>query len=213
MKVIHPVQLKLLRLADTYNIGSMSFRDIGKIISEEHPQIVKHHLDQLEKKGLIHWDRENALITKAKKGVVTNGDLITIPVLGSANCGEAMAYADEYLEGHIKVSLMLLKNKTKVFAIRAVGSSMNKANIEGKGIEDGDYVIIDPVDKNIKSGDYVLSVIDYVASIKKIMIDTNNDQVILFSESTSSFPPIYIHRSEAPKFLVNGKVIQVIKNS
>jgi SOS-response transcriptional repressor LexA len=210
---MHLIQQKLLKLADSYNLGIMALRDIGKILNEEelHPQLVKHHLEQLERKGLIEWDREKKIISRRNTGVNTNTDFIVIPVLGAANCGNANVYADERIEDHIKVSTSLLKNKTRVFAIRAVGYSMNKASINGKNIEEGDYVIVDPNDKNIVNNDYVLSVIDEMANIKKIIIDYQHNQIALFSESTFHYPPIYIDETEASRFIVNGKVIQVIK--
>ena len=208
---MHPIQQKLLRLAETYNIGTMSFREIAKIVNEEHPQLIKHHLEQLEKKELIEWDRENAVIKKTAIGVASNIDFFIIPVLGSANCGNAEVYADQSIEGHLKISAKLLPSKINAFAIKAVGHSMNNANIDGKTIEDGDYVIIDASDKNIRTNDYVLSIIDDVANIKKIIIDYVHSQITLKSESTFHYPDIYIDESEAQKFLVNGKVIRVIK--
>jgi SOS-response transcriptional repressor LexA len=209
---MHSIQQKLLKLADTYNIGNMSFRDVARILGEDHPQTVKHHLEQLEKKELIEWDKENKVITKKVTGVVSNIDFTTIPIMGSANCGQANVYADEKIEGHLKVSNKLLGNRNSVFAIKAIGYSMNNANIDGRNIEDGDYVIIDSSDKNVRSNDYVLSIIDDVANIKKIIIDRNNCQIALVSESTYQYPNIYIEESEAAKYLISGKVIQVIKH-
>ena len=208
---MHPIQQKLLKLADTYNIGKMSFRDIARILGEDHPQTIKHHLEQLEKKGFIDWDKENNVISKKVMGVTSNIDFTVIPILGSANCGAADIFADERIEGHLKVSNKLLGNRNSVFAIKAVGYSMNTANIGGKNIEDGDFVIIDKNDKNIRTNDYVLSIIDEVANIKKIVFDRTNCQIALLSESTYQYPNIYIEESEATKFLINGKVIQVIK--
>src|SRR6185369_5481034 len=128
---MHIIQQKLLKLSDSCNIGNLSYREIAKLIGEEHPQIVKHHLDQLEKKSLIVWNKQTNTISKAYSGVVSNSDFITIPILGSANCGDANIFAYEQIEGHIKVSTRIIKNKLKVFAIKAVGSSMNNANING----------------------------------------------------------------------------------
>lgn len=208
---MHPIQQKLLKLADTYNIGNMSLRDVAKIIKVDHPQIIKHHLEQLERKQFIEWDKENKIIRKLSPGITTNIDFTIIPVLGSANCGSATIYADERIEGHIKVSNKLLKNNSNVFAIKAVGFSMNKANIDGKNIEDGDYVIIDATDKNIMTNDYVISIIDEMANIKKIIIDRQHNQITLLSESTYNYPAIYIDETEGSRYFVNGKVIQVIK--
>ena len=210
---MHLIQQKLLKLSGSYNLGDMALRDIAKIIGEEHPQLIKHHLEQLEKKGLISWDRDERKILRTSNNPASNIDFIVIPVLGAANCGIASVFADESIIGHIKVSTRLIHNRTKVFAVQAVGSSMNKANIDGKSIEEGDYVIVDPVDKNIRSNDYVLSIIDDMANIKKISIDQKNEQIVLLSESSNPYPPIFLHESDASKFLVNGKVIQVIKHS
>lgn len=212
---MHVIQQKLLRLVETYNLGNMALRDIGKIINEDHPQLIKHHLEQLEKKGLITWDKEQKTILRSgnNPGISTNIDFVVIPVLGAANCGEAQVYANQNIEGHIKVSRTLLKGRTWSFAIRAIGSSMNKANIESKSIEDGDYVIVDPRDRDIRSNDYVLSIIDDMANIKKILIDYDHNQIVLRSESTDHFPPIFLDASEGLQYFVNGKVIQVIKQS
>ena len=86
---------------------------------------------------------------------------------------------------------------------------MNRATIDGKKIENGDYVIVDVDDKNVKNGDIVLSIIDGMANIKRLFVDHENNQVVLMADSTKEFPPIYIHADD--DFMVNGKVIQVIK--
>lgn len=208
---MHVIQQKLLRLAETYNLGNMPLRDIGKIINEDHPQLIKHHLEQLEKKGMIEWDKEQKIIRRRGIGAISNADFLTVPVLGAANCGPALLYATPTADEHIKVSKSLLKGRTKVFAIRAVGSSMNKASIDGKAIDEGDYVIIDPDDHDVNTNDYVLSIIDEMANIKKIVLDDEHNQIALVSESNVDYPPIYIDKSEATKYFLNGKVIQVIK--
>ncbi len=64
-------------------------------------------------------------------------------------------------------------------------------------------------DKNVKNGDIVLSIIDGMANIKKFFLDKEHGQAILMSESTKEFPPIYIHEDD--DFMINGKVVQVIK--
>ncbi|OQP67642.1 LexA family protein [Niastella populi] len=208
---MHPVQQKLLKLADTSNLGALPLRDIAKIINEDHPQTIKHHLEALEKKGLIEWDKTNKTIKRCATGVSVNSDFAVIPVLGAANCGVAMLYAEERIVEHVKISFSLLRNRRNTFAVRAVGASMNRANINGKSIEEGDLVIIDPDDKNIQSNDYVLSIIDEMANIKKIVIDLEHEQIKLESESTQHYPPIFISTNEASRYVVSGKVIQVIK--
>src|SRR6202042_2605022 len=99
---MHLIQQKLLKLVDTYNLGSMPLRDIAQIINIDHPQIVKHHLEQLEKKGLVEWDRENKVISKSTNSLFTNSDFVVVPVLGAANCGGATIYAEQMVQDHIK---------------------------------------------------------------------------------------------------------------
>ena len=88
---------------------------------------------------------------------------------------------------------------------------MNKANINGECVEDGDYVLVDPTVAAVRNGDYVLSIIDGMANIKRYFKDTDNERIILLAESSASFSPIFIHRDDMDNYLVNGKVIQVIK--
>jgi SOS-response transcriptional repressor LexA len=137
--------------------------------------------------------------------------LVAIPIFGTANCGPATAYAEQEAEGYLRISGKLLTKKKGVFAIKASGHSMNKANINGESVEEGDYVLVDPSFTSVRNGDYVLSIIDGMANIKRYFKDTDNQRIILLSESSASFSPIFIHRDDLDNYLVNGKVIQVIK--
>lgn len=200
---MHEIQKKLIKLSQKKDISNMTLRQIGRLIGEEHPQKVKHHLNQLEKRGFFEYGKKSDANKKLK--------FLNVPILGSASCGEATIFADECLEGYLKISSKLLKKKENIFSIRARGSSMNRANVKGNTIDDGDFVIIDSSNRGPKSGDYVLSIIDDVANIKKFVFDKKNKQIILLSESTEDLPPIYVHLKDFPKYVVSGKVIQVIK--
>lgn len=206
---MHKIQEKILNTLESMNLSGMTLRQIGELINEKYPQKIKHHLDQLEKKGLIKLDKKEKKIERAFAGAVKNTELISVPIVGVANCGPATIFANENIEGYIKISKKILRKCKNVFAIRAQGLSMNKASIDGKTIEDGDYLIIDSESNNPNSGDIILSIIDDMANIKKYVWDEANNQVVLVSQSTKDIPPIYIHEDDS--FMVNGKVIQVIK--
>lgn len=210
---MHETQKSLLTLIGEKNISGMTLREIAPLLGENiYPQQVKHHLSQLVKKGLVRVDKMRGVIEKVKSGTIKNTNLVSIPILGMANCGPATSVAEERIEGYLQISSSLLKKNNKnIFALKAVGASMNKADIGGKNIEDGDYVIIDGETKMPEHGDYVLSVIDGMANIKKFIWDTENNQIILASESTKDFSPIYIHQDDSYNYIMNGKVIQVIK--
>lgn len=208
---MHILQEKLLKLSETEDLGKMSFRQIGKFISEDSAQKIKHHLLQLEKKGFISMDKEKGFLKKTDYDINKKTGLISLPILGYADCGVATQYAEERVAGYIKVSKKLLPKGKKLFAIETIGFSMNKANINDKNLDDGDYAIVDGDYKVPKNGDYVLSIIEGVANIKKFINDRENNQIVLVSESTKDYPNIFIHPDEATDYLINGKVIDVIK--
>lgn len=214
---MHKIQQELLRVAQEKNLGQYTLREIGSFIGESSPQKIKHHIQQLQTKGLIKIDKMKGIIKKTtqewERSLSGNTKLLTIPILGSVNAGPAQIFTETNIEGFLKISSTLLAPvKTKeprFFALKVSGVSMNRAKIEGKRIEDGDYVIVDVSDKHVKNGDIVLSIIDGMANIKRFFLDKENNQVVLMSESTKDFPPIYIHEDD--DFMINGKVVQVIK--
>jgi|SRR3989344_3652113 len=209
---MHKIQQQILSISAKNDLGKMSLREIGKLIGViNQPQKIKHHLLQLEKKGLLTVNRSSTLISKTRPGGIGSGKLVAVPILGSANCGPATIYAEQNVEGYLRISGKLLSRKRDIFAIRASGYSMNKANINGVNIEDGDYAVVDPAPRTLKNGDYVLAVIDNTATIKRYFKDQENERLILLAESSASYSPIFIHYSEASSFIVNGRIIQVIK--
>ena len=86
---------------------------------------------------------------------------------------------------------------------------MNRAEINGKKIADGDYVIIDSEDKNVSTDDVVLAVIDDRATIKRLIHDRANGQIVLLADSSFDYAPIYLHPND--DFIISGKAIAVIK--
>jgi len=209
---MHEIQKQILKISGRNDLGKMSLRQIGGLIGQKNsPQKVKHHLLQLEKNGLIKIKRLEKEIARTRPGSIFNSKLISLPILGSANCGPATIYAEQNIEGYLTISGKLLSKKKDIFAIKASGYSMNKANINGDSIEDGDYVIVDPRYRNVRNGDYVLSIIDGVANIKRYFNDIDKNRIILLSESSASFSPIFIHYDDMDSYLINGRIIQVIK--
>jgi repressor LexA len=207
---MHHIQEKLLKIIENQNIGSLTLRAIGeKVQLNNEPQKVKHHLTQLEKKGFIIIDKSNHSIKRAAQKTLAGDLFYSIPLLGAANCGPATLYAVENIESYLKISKRLLPRQKGIFAIRASGNSLNKASIKNKSVESGDYVIIDSQQTSPRDGEYVLAVIDQMATIKKFFFDKHNDRIVLVSESSQSIHPIFIHPDD--DFRINGKAIDVIK--
>ena len=195
---MHDIQKRILELSGRKDLEVMKLREIGEEIGVIHPQLVKHHLEQLRKKGLIFLKMPGS--TK----------FVNIPIFGSANCGEPTMLAEDNLEGYLKISESFLGKKIDdLYSLKAVGLSMNKANIDGQAINDGDYVVVDKSQSAAQNGDYVVSIIEGAANIKRFHFDVNSNQVVLFSESSQDFPPIYIDATN--NFVISGKVVKVFK--
>ncbi|MCD8527991.1 MAG: hypothetical protein LRY41_01515 [Candidatus Pacebacteria bacterium] len=205
---MHPIQKKLLDLITMKNMSGKTLREIGYTVGEESPQKIKHHLTQLQKKGFIVYDSKNALIQKKERKSSLASPFVSIPIVGMANCGPATIFAEQNIENHLKVSSRMLPKTEGIFAVRADGISMNRAKINDKTIDDGDYLIIDSTYLAPKNKDIVLSIIDEQANIKRF-IRNEDGSIVLMSDSTRDFPPIYIHEDD--EFFINGKVIDVIK--
>lgn len=205
---MHPIQEKLLALSGRYDLKKMSLRQIGRLINVDHPQKVKFHLGKL---GIIEEKKERPDLVKSP--FIKNENLLSIPVLGLANCGEATIFAESNIQSMLSVSKKLIdyKDYNNLFAVKAVGSSMNRADINGKNIQDGDFVIVDGENRNIENGEYVLSIIGGLANIKKFIKDDENRQIVLKSESDQYFSPTFIHEEDLDDYLINGKVVDVIK--
>ncbi|MFA5020903.1 MAG: S24 family peptidase [Patescibacteria group bacterium] len=214
---MHIIQQKLLNLAENNNLADLTLRKMGELIQEPgSPQKIKHHYNQLISKGILVMSANGQTVRKVKRGLDDKSKIVSLPIHGSVNCGQALLFADNNIEGYLKVSLNLLNsnlaNKIQdLFVLKAVGNSMNRASINGRNIEDGDFVIIDHRVGNPKGGEYVVSVIEGAANIKKFYPDIRNHQIMLLSESNQDYPPIYIHLDDYSEYLVCGRVVDVMK--
>lgn len=213
---LHPIQEKLLTLTKERDLSNLSLREIGALVGDRSPQKIKHHLSQLEKRGLLRIDRIKGVIERPKTdwidGFLEKGKkLLRIPIVGAANCGPAEILAEENLVGYLRISESLLHRSTSngLFAVRADGLSMNQAHVRDKSIVDGDLLIVDGNDRSPANGDVILSVIDGAANVKRFYMDKEHEQIVLMSDSTEDYAPIYIHLND--EFFINGKVIDVVK--
>lgn len=217
---MHIIQEKLLELSKKENLAKLSLRDMAELIQMpgESPQKIKHHLLQLEKKGFLKIDKVKGVMERSSsepswaKGLLDKKSrLFSIPIIGTANCGPATIFAEQNFQGFLHLSNKLV-NRSKpagLFAIKAEGSSMNRAEIGGKRIEDGDYVIIDSENREVADQNIVLVIIDGKATIKRFIDDRENGQVVLRADSSFDYEPIYLHSDD--DFVINGKAVAIIK--
>lgn len=217
---MHPIQEKLLTLSKTKNLAALSLRGMAEGIGlpKESPQRIKHHLLQLQKKGFLTIDRAKGVMEKADskptwaKGLLeAKSRLFSIPIIGTANCGPATIFAEQNFQGFLRISSKLIgrSKPAGLYAIKASGSSMNRAEVNGKRIDDGDYIIVNSVHKDVKTGDVVLAIVDNKATVKKYLDDRANGQIVLLAESTFDYEPIFLHEDD--DFAISAKVIGIVK--
>lgn len=206
---MHWIQEKLLQIASIGDLDSMRLVDLVEMVGCEHPSQVRHHKQQLiNKRKLV---RKGERLVPALE---TRQSLLTIPVLGEADCGEATKFADGRIVDNLSVSPSVLKPKLtdRLYALIARGDSMNRAEVNDKTIEDGDYIIIEKKDSyEPRDGDIVVSIIAGLANIKRLRRDNARQRVLLLAEShkQDDYAPIII--SDQDDFVVDGKVVDVIK--
>ena len=215
---MHHIQKKLLELAKTNNLAECTLRRTAELIGDPDmsPGQIQHHLLQLEKRNLLFINRKNK--TQRLESPVEDDRFVLVPIVGSASCGPALNYAEEYYEGFLRISKQLLGKQTtqlknRYMAVKADGESMNNARI-GKSkqpINSGDFVLVDVTQNYAEDGDYVLSIIGGMANIKRLK--KHEEYISLESESLTPerFPPIIVDRSE--NYMINGKVVAVYKNT
>ncbi len=163
------------------------------------------YLNALEEKGYIERSSEDRGITLTG---VTGESFMQVPVFGMANAGAATMFADQYIEGYLRVSKRIVKDRN-VFAVQISGTSMNKARVNGKTIQSGDFVLVDAETREYKNGDKVLVAIDGLATVKTYRT-VDGKTIALLPESTDrKHQPIFLTPED--NFVINGKVIDVLK--
>jgi SOS-response transcriptional repressor LexA len=152
-------------------------------------------LEALEKKDLIKRDSDKKIYIIENKNFSNLKNIFSVPVFGLASCGEALAYADENnVDGYLQISKSLFRKAepAKLFAVKALGDSMDKEKIN-----DGDYVVFEKVEGNFAfENKVVVAVINGMATIKRYK-KFKNGMVGLFPNSKNkTHQPIYLDESD-----------------
>lgn len=179
-------------------------REVQVKIGCASPMGAVSHLNSLERKGYIRkveGKKRGIVLVMDKEGKPLE-DIAQVPLVGNVACGMPI-FAEELIEEWIPLSTKIVRgNPADVFMLRAKGDSMNLA-----GIEEGDFVIVKKQNYG-EEGDKVVALIGTEATVKKIHL--TKDGVSFVPMSTNSDHKKII--PEAGTFMIQGKVIGVIKN-
>jgi repressor LexA len=171
---------------------------------------VVNHLEALEKKGYIIRTSEarGIHIVDEREEHTIYEYLVGIPILGYANAGTPIVVAQEENLGILQLDRSLVGNKENLFALIVKGDSMNTRSVDGKNLEEGNFLLVQK-DSAFEDGDVVVAIVDGCATVKNIKRD--DGMVILYPQSNNPIhKPIYL--DENSNSMVNGKVIKVLEN-
>lgn len=165
-------------------------------------------IEALERKDLVKRDGDKKLYLVENGSYANLKNIFSVPVYGLASCGEALAYAEDNVDGFLQISKALFRgaDSAKLFAVKTLGDSMDR-----DGIHDGDYVIFEKYDYGQEEeleGKIVVAVINGLATIKRYK--KVSDEIIgLFPKSSNPVhQPIFIHSSDS--ILVAGVFRKVL---
>lgn len=180
-----------------------SYRVCKHLISQganESMKSVMQVIESLEKKELITRDEKRKIYLVENDSYGDAQNVFSIPLYGLASCGEALAYADDSTDDFLQLSRSLFHRAQpeKLFAVKALGDSMNK-----ESIGDGDYVIFEKTEGQADfEGKIVVAVINGMATIKRYK-NVGKGIIGLFPNSTNeTHHPIYL--SEVDVIFVAG---------
>ncbi len=202
-------QVEILEMLRTYikeNQESPTLSELQMMLNIKTKRGVAKHLEALDRKGYIYR-------TGTPRGIKVIDDednmMLKIPILGYANAGTPLVFAEEEIIGSIQVDRDFIKSSKKHFGLIVKGDSMNLKTINKVSIVDKSYVIVEENTGNINDGDVVLAVIDNAATIKTFKKSKNS--IILYPQSNNPVhTPLYL-REDTSGF-INGKVIAVLEN-
>jgi repressor LexA len=201
--------LKIIRNCYLENGYAPSLTELQEALNISTKRGVVNHLIALEKKGYIFRTGE-------PRGIHMVGDddevvydyLVGIPVLGYANAGTPLVSSEEENLGVLKVDREIIGKRNNLFSLIVKGDSMDMAELEGKSINEGSYVIVQK-DTEIVNGDIVVAIVENSATVKRFQKE--KDMIVLYPQSSNpQNQPIYLDRNT--ESLLNGKVIKVLEN-
>ena len=213
MNTLTKKQKKVLDFIEDYsehNGCAPSLEEIREEFNLASVSTSHYYIERLRKTGFLSKTANTPRGLRIHKTDKPSEGSLLLPILGTANCGEAVSLAIENPEGYRKIPFTFMRKRDDIFVLKAEGDSMNMAEIgeAKKNIEPGDFVIIDSDINGVKHGDYVLSIIDGCANIKKLGV--HDGYLRLISESSNPVhKPIYL--SSEDDFMINGKVLAVVK--
>jgi len=176
------------------NTYQPSIREIGKRFGIKSTKTVSEHLQALADKGHIERDASRS------RGVRIVGMNLYPSVLSAPLYGKIAAGEPALMREHVREVYELdrkLAPSADSFLLEVKGDSMT-----GAGIENGDLVVVEPVDRDdVHNGDVVAARIGGEAAIKRYFA---RDGKVILEPANPEYDPILVNEHE--DFHVLGRV-------
>ena len=141
------------------------------------------------------------LLKPASEGIQTRA----VAIIGRVPAGSPLL-ADENIEGWIQIPKRIAGNGSReVFLLTVQGTSMNRTNVDGETIDDGDLILVRR-QPTARSGDIVVSMVDGDATVKRL-VSARGYFILKPESSDKTHRQIIVERD----FQIIGKVTHVFK--
>lgn len=163
---LHTTQQKILDFISKNGgtIEDMPLRDLGESIGVgRQPQVIAHHIDQLEKKGFLRRDPSHkGKLTVLSKPIT---DVAYINLYGMAQCGPEGFFGEDCVLDRVPLPTKTfgISDPSRYFLVSARGESMEPM------IKDGDLVLAAQQDV-VDSGSIAIVLHEGMPKIKKVVI-------------------------------------------
>jgi repressor LexA len=157
-----------------------SVREIGEAVGLSSSSTVHNHLNQLERRGLIHRDPSKSRTVQLvgdQELDLQRRNAVSVPVIGNVAAG-APILAEQNIEDHVLLSTDVAQDG--FFLLKVRGESMINA-----GILDGDMVLVRP-QQEAPNGSIVVALVDGDATVKRL--ERGNGHVKLIAENPAYEP-------------------------
>lgn len=179
-----------------------TLEEIRKASGLNYISSVQRHVEALkEKEYLNHVPNQSRSLSPS----FSNNQKVNIPLIGNIAAGTPIL-AIENIEAYIPYEPSKYKFKSEdYFFLRAMGDSMNQSSIQGKTIDDGDFILVRK--QNVaEPGEIIVALLGDEATVKKLT--QGSDCYILKPQSSNSNnKPIYVFDD----LTIQGIVVDVIK--
>lgn len=184
---------------------SPTIEELQYLLNQKSKRWVVQYLEVLEKKWFItRWRWYRSIKLGNSIGFQT---MISIPLLGYANAGKPISFADEDIRSYIPISKSIIKGDTaNYFLLKIEGTSMNNFVVNGKNIEDWSMILVNKSKNDLNWSDAFLFIIDNCATIKKYKKEWENIYLLPVSKDSSHLPIIL---NQDDNIILNGKVEDV----